>query len=200
MHQKNLKLLIVDVAADRLATMIDERSDTYINLHDDLRRVDKTGEILWSSERSGYRHLELRNYEGELIRVLTAGDWPVDSVVGFDQKRREAWFVAGVESPLEAQLYRVSLDGGPIERVTKDSGTHTAVVSADCEHFIDIHSNRHQPPITTLRDRSGRVVAKLDDASNDPRVKEYGLEPPVLTEFKTRRRRYASRCLLRRRF
>ena len=87
---------------------------------------------------------------------------------------------------MESQLYRVSLDGGPIERVTKEPGTHAPVVSADCEHFIDVQSNLRRPPITTLRDRTDKLVAKLDDAGDDPRVKEYSLAPPVLTEFKSR--------------
>ena len=73
--------------------------------------MEATGEFLWSSERTGFRHLELRDRDGELIRVLTTGDWPVDGVVALDQKRREVWFTAGQPSPLEAHLYRVSLDG-----------------------------------------------------------------------------------------
>lgn len=184
--QKNLRLVEADVSGDRYATLIDERSETYVNLHDDLRRVEKTGELLWSSERSGFRHLELRDAEGNLIRTLTTGNWPVDRVVGFDQKRREVWFVAGVESPLEAQLYRVSLDGGPIERVGKEPGTHSPVVSADCEYYIDVHSSLRRPPITSIRDRLGLETARLADAGEDPRIKEYGLTPPEIASFKSR--------------
>ena len=77
----------------------------------------KTGEFLWSSERTGFRHLELRDRAGGLVRVLTAGGWPVDAVAAFDQKRREVWFTAGATSPAGAHLYRVSLDGGDRELV-----------------------------------------------------------------------------------
>ena len=54
------------------------------------------------------------------------------------------------------------------------------------EHFVDVHSRPATPPVTTLRDRSGKVVATLDDAGTDPRLAELRLDPPELTEFKNR--------------
>jgi dipeptidyl-peptidase-4 len=184
--QKSLRLVRVDVESGHRTNLVEERSDTWINLHNDLRVVAKTGELLWSSERTGFRHLELRDRDGRLIRTLTSGDWPVDQVVALDQSRREVWFAAGREDPREAHLYRVSLDGGPIHRVTRGHGTHRAVVSRDGEHFVDTHSSRTKAPVTNLRDRDGRVVATLDDAGSDPRIAEFNLAQPRLTEFRNR--------------
>jgi len=192
--QKTLRLYRVDVESDRATLLIEDKSDTWINLHDDLRAVEKTGELLWSSERTGFRHLELHDRDGKLIRTLTAGEWCVDTrsigsqqgVVALDQRRREVWFNATRESPLETQLYRVSLDGGPIERVTRERGTHRTVVAPDGEHYVDIYSSRRKPPVTTLRDRSGKVLTVLDDAGTDPRVGALNMPPPELTQFKNR--------------
>ncbi|WP_010696153.1 DPP IV N-terminal domain-containing protein [Saccharopolyspora spinosa] len=36
--------------------------------------------MLWLSERSGWKHLYLYDIEGNLIRQLTEGEWPVDYV------------------------------------------------------------------------------------------------------------------------
>lgn len=184
--QKALRLIRIDAESGEKTTLVEERSDTFVNLHNDLRILAKTGEILWSSERSGFRHLELRDRSGKLLRTLTAGEWPVDAVVGLDGPRREVWFEAGRESPLERHLYRVSLDGGPPVRVTAEKGTHKAVVAPDGAHFIDTFSDRDRPPVTTIHDRDGQILATLDDASADPRVAEMALTPPTLTEFKAR--------------
>jgi dipeptidyl-peptidase 4 len=184
--QKSLRLVRIDVETGERRPLLEEESDTWVNLHDDLRVVEATGEFVWSSERTGFRHLELRDRGGGLVRILTAGDWPVDGVAALDQGRREVWFTAGRESPLEMHLYRVGLDGGPVERITTEPGTHRASVARTCDHFVDVHSRRSSPPVTTLRDRSGRVVATLDDAGRDPRLGELRLVPPELAELKGR--------------
>jgi dipeptidyl-peptidase-4 len=193
--QKMLRLLRVDLGSGKVATLIEDKSDTWIDLHDDLRTLEGTGEILWSSARTGYRHLELYDRDGKLLHTLTSGDWAVDTlsahqgirgVVGLDSKRREVWFMAGRETPLEDHLYRVSLDGGRIERLTQEAGTHRAVVARDCEHFVVISSSLRKPPVTTIRDRAGKVIATLDDSSKDPRLSEVNLVSPELTEFKSR--------------
>ncbi len=184
--QKSLRLARIDASSGSRRTVLEERSSTWVNLHDDLRVIPETREILWSSERTGFRHLELHDREGKLIRVLTSGEWAVDGVLGVDAKRREVWFAAGRESPLQTQVYRVSLDGGPIVRVTRERGTHRAVVAADGEHFVDTYSSRTKPWVTTIRDRNGRVLSTLDDAGQDPRLRELNLVPPVITQFKNR--------------
>lgn len=184
--QRSLKLYRFNVESGERTLLLEERSDTWVNLHNDLRIVEKTGEFIWSSERTGFRHLELRDRDGKLIRILTKGEWPVDSLLALDQERREVWFAAGRESALEANVYRVSLDGGEPERLTTEEGTHRAVVSRGGDHFVDVFSCRQYPPVTTIRDRAGNVLATLDDSSSDPRVKELRLTPPEVTVFKSR--------------
>jgi dipeptidyl-peptidase-4 len=184
--QKSLKLLRFDVETGKQTRLLEETSDTWVNLHDGLRPLEKAGGFLWSSERTGYRHLELRDRDGALVRVLTSGDWPVDEVLAVDEARREVWFSAGKDDPRGLQAYRVSLDGGPIERVTSGAGTHRVTVARDGNHFVEVASSIDAPPVTTLRDRSGKAVSTLDDAANDPRVGRLRLLPPALTEFKNR--------------
>jgi dipeptidyl-peptidase-4 len=184
--QKSLKLYRFNAESGNRSLLLEEKSDTWVNLHNDLRVVKATGEFLWSSERTGFRHLEVRDKGGKLVRVLTSGDWPVDGVLTVDEGRREVWFTAGRENPSEAQVFRVSLDGGEITRVTRERGTHRAFVASDGDHFVDVASSRTQPPKTTLRDRSGKVLNTLDDAGKDPRLAELRVEPPVITHFKNR--------------
>jgi dipeptidyl-peptidase-4 len=184
--QTVLRLYRVDVAAKTRLLLLEERSEAWVNLHDDLRVVEPGGELLWSSERTGFKHLELRDRDGRIIRTLTEGDWPVDDVLCLDARRRVVWFSAGRESPLEAHAYRVSLDGGPIERVTQARGTHRVVVSPDGRHFVDTVSSRRKPPVTTLCDSEGHTLTTLDDAGTDPRLASLSLALPVLTQFKSR--------------
>jgi len=184
--QKSLRLYRFDAANGERSLLLEETSDRWINLHDQLRVLNRSGELLWSSERSGFRHLEIREHGGKLVRVLTAGNWSVDEVLAVDESRRQAWFSSGHEHPCEIQVYRVSLDGGAVERVTTEPGTHHAVVREDGKMFIDTASDRAHPPVTTVRDRDGKIVNRIDDAAADPRLQEVRLDPPVLTEYKNR--------------
>ncbi|WP_435007178.1 S9 family peptidase [Tundrisphaera lichenicola] len=182
--QRSLRLCRVDVQENRSTVLIEERAETWVNLHNDLRLVEGTGEILWSSERSGYRHLELYDRDGKKLRELTRGSWPVDGVDHLDSARREVWFSSGIETPLERHLYRVSLDGGPIRKISNDPGTHRAVIARDGETFVDTFSSRSRPPVTRLMSRDGRVIAPLDDAAlSDPRVDQLRLTPPEVVRF-----------------
>ena len=184
--QKSLKLYRYPKGGGEPTLLVGENSDTWVNLHQDLRALKGTGEIVWSSERTGFRHLELRDRDGKLLRVLTAGDWAVDELLAVDEARREVWFSAGKDSPLELHVYRVSLDGGPVERATRERGNHKAVVAKDGDTFADVYSSRQHPPVTTLRDRDGKALATIDDAGADPRLAELRIVPPVLTEYKNR--------------
>ena len=183
--QKTLKLLRFDVETGARRQLFQEQSSPWVNLHDHLRVLDGGG-FLWSSERTGFRHLEVRDRVGALIRVLTTGDWPVDEVLGVDETRREVWFSAAIDDPRELHAYRVSLDGGPPSRLTSGAGTHRVVVAKNGDHFVDAASTLDHPPVTKLHDRSAQSSVTLDDAGHDPRLENLRLSPPVLTEFKNR--------------
>src|SRR5207249_2644689 len=63
--QKSLKLLRADAVTGSATVLLEDRSDTWIDLHDDLRPL-RDGRFLWSSEAAGFRHLELRAHDGAL--------------------------------------------------------------------------------------------------------------------------------------
>ena len=153
----------------------------WINLHDDLRVVESTGEFTWSSERSGFRHLYLYGPDGTLIRQLTRGEWPAEATVALDQKGRQLYFVGWQETPLERQLFRVSLDGGEPERLTRAPGMHGAVIAPDFSSFVDAWDSLLGPPninVVGMTARRSTVSIHSPDVSVD-------LPPPELHSFRT---------------
>ena len=165
--------------ADRV--LLEETLHPWINLHDDLRVVESTGEFTWSSERSGFRHLYLYGPDGTLIRQLTRGEWPAEATVALDQKGRQLYFVGWQETPLERQLFRVSLDGGEPERLTRAPGMHGAVVAPDFSSYVDAWDSRTHPPninVVGMTDRRSTVSIHSADVSVD-------VSPPELHSFRT---------------
>ena len=154
--QKRLELRAFDPATGKGTTLLVEESDLWINLHNDLRFVPDTGEFLWASERSGFKHLELRRSDGSLARILTSGEWAVDYALGLDPKGRRVAFSAA-HPATEWNVFVASLDGGEPVRLTKEPGTHGAVFSKDFSSWVDIHDSRTTPPSVRLRNPD-RVV------------------------------------------
>jgi dipeptidyl-peptidase-4 len=185
--QRSLKLWRVDVDTSQATLLVEETAPTWVNLHNDLRVVPGTGELVWSTEASGSRQLVLLDRDGKRVRTLTEGCGIVDGIDHLDAKRREVWFSSGMPTPLERRVFRVSLDGGPAVPVTTTPGTHRVVVAGDGNFYVDTHSSLTVPPVTRLLARDGRVVSVLDDAGTaDARVAEYRLIPPEIVTFRGR--------------
>ena len=185
--QKSLTLVRYNLVQNKSVILRQETAATWVNLHHDLKVVESTGEIVWSTERSGNRQLVLLAKDGSEIRELTPNRWPVDGLIQLDKSRREVWFESGTDQPLGRQTYRVSLDGGDVIPITSEPGTHRVSVASDGEHYVDVFSSRTQPPTTRLMTREGRFVAELDSSAEyDPRVKTFSLVSPEMVSFSSR--------------
>src|SRR5256886_1226907 len=163
-------------------TILVENLEPWINLHNDLRIVEATGEFTWSSERSGFRHLYLYAPDGKLIRQLTGGDWPAEATVALDEKGRQLYFVGWRTSPLERHLFRVSLDGGEPEELTPEPGMHGGLLAPDFSSFVVVWDNREHPPSITVRSMTGASQHVLHEST---RV-DLNLQAPELHQFRTR--------------
>lgn len=158
--QKTLQLFERDLNTGHERTLVTETSKTWVPLHNDLRFL-KDGRILWNSERSGYEHLYVLSEDGSKTTQLTSGDWPVDGVLAVDETAGQVYFSAGKDSPLESQVYRVSLNGGPIERLSKQPGTHSATFAKNASVYVDAWSNEDTPPQLQLYRNDGSLIASL---------------------------------------
>ena len=175
--QKDLWLIAFE--ADGPRGLVEEHGEPWINLSHDTRFLE-SGEILWSSERTGFRHLELRDATGAPIRQLTGGDWMVTRVVDVDEHGRWVYFNATREGAVERHIYRVSLDGGDVEQLTTRAGVHGATLSADGTLMLRFDSSRaFAPRVTLVEADSGAPVATLFTNDGATAV-ELGLEPPEL--------------------
>lgn len=134
--------------------LVHEVSEPWYNLSHDTRFLE-SGEIIWSSERSGFRHLYLLDASGTEQRQLTSGEWVVTRLVEVDEERRIVYFTATREGVTERHLYSVSLDGGEPKRLTREPGWHDAVVSNTARAFLDVHSSLDHGPRIMLRSLEG---------------------------------------------
>ena len=179
---QHLEILAYDVATGGGRGILMETQKPWINLHSDLRVLESSGEFLWSSERTGFRHLYLYAPDGRLIRQVTSGEWPAEATVALDERRRQVYFVGWQESPLQRHVFRVSLEGGPVERITGDAGIHFAEIAPDFSGFIDAWDSTREPPSVTVRS----LTAKPDIVLHAAEGTDSELPPPEFHRFRNR--------------
>lgn len=182
--QRAQRLVAFDAMSGAATTLIEEQGHPWLNLHDDLRFLN-SGEFLWSSERTGFRHLSLHDRDGREIRALTEGSWMVTGQVAVDEKRRFVYFQGTCDGPLERHLYVVSLDGGPLRRLTLEPGWHDAVISPDHRFFVDTWHSLEQPPRLTLRSLADGEAQGLLFEHEGITPASLGLCAPEITSFST---------------
>ena len=123
--------------------------------------------FLWMSERDGWRHVYLYDYSGQLVRQVTKGDFPVHQVIGTTAENDAILLLASADkgAPYDRQLYRISLSGGPLQRLTADPGLHRIYPSPSRRYYIDGHSSRTQPRVWDVNAVDGKTsfgYAKAD--------------------------------------
>ncbi len=170
-HQQ-LRLISVDVETATARVVIDESSATFVCYSGKkfLHRLDDTAEVIWMSERSGWNHLYLIDFETGLVHnAITSGNWVVREVERVDAQRRQIWLnVSGMDpdqDPYHQHLIRVDFDGSNLTRLTEADGDHQWSFSPDGRYIIDEYSRVDLPPVSELRGAdSGQRICRLEAA------------------------------------
>ncbi|MCY0987857.1 DPP IV N-terminal domain-containing protein [Nannocystis sp. ILAH1] len=189
--QQHHRFVRLDPRTGKRTLLVEETAAPWYNLHDDLRPLEKgagelAGAFLWSSERTGFRQLELRAGDGRLIRDLTSGTWPIDHVVTVDEERGRVYFTGWRERPTEQHLFMVPLAGGDVVQLTQEPGVHGVVVDRAKRRFVDVHSSVRHPTRLSLRSLDDGALIEELPTEDDPRLASLDLPPPELVSFRNR--------------
>lgn len=162
--QRNLRVESINIVSSRRSTLWTERDTDWINIHDDLRVLGGGEQLLWSSERSGLRHLYVYSRGGELVRRLTDGDWTVSAVAGVDEVAGIVYFTANRDNPIGTDLYAVQLTGGPVRRVSSGIGTHRVVMNAGATQYVDARSTLSSAGAVVVRSPGGAPARVIHES------------------------------------
>ncbi len=188
-HQR-LRVLEAECATGKTRNLIDEQSATFLwtahteNLGlTDVHWLESTDDLLYASERDGWRHLYYVNArEGRIQHAITTGQWVVRGIDRIDEPARQIWFHASGRNPGQdpyfLHYYRVNFDGTGLVPLTEGNGTHRIDFSPDRKYLIDSWSRIDHPPVTELRRAAdGSLVCHLETADISE-LEAGGWEPP----------------------
>lgn len=161
--QHRLDLLAVDPATGQGKVILSESSPHWVELTDDFKPL-KDGTFLWTSERSGYRHIYLIGADGKVIRQVTKGDWPVERISGIDEATKLVLFTAHKDRPIERRLYRVSwIRASEPKALTPAGGMWSPTVAKSGGAFVATYSDPKTPPQTALYKPDGTRVRWIEE-------------------------------------
>ena len=185
-HQNNLELLLAKASGGKTSKIWSEDNKCYIEITDNWHFLKNGKEFIISSERSGFNHLYLYGMDGRLIRQLTEGSWDVASVSGVDETNRKVYFTAGFSSPVNREVFSVSLDGGKPSQLSTREGTNVPEFSSTFAYYINRWSDINTPATITVNSSEGKEVRLLqDNAKLKSVIKEYDFSRAEFFTVKT---------------
>ena len=161
--QNDCRLVSYDATSGkRIAELYQEQSDKYVEPQHPIVFLpwDAT-KFIMQSQRDGYNHLYLYNKEGRLLRQLTQGQWIVMEMLGFNEKAKSVIIASNEKSPLQRNLYAVSIANGKRTPLDNGRGVHHGVLSASGTQLYDKYQEPTVPRCIDLVSTSNHKVQTL---------------------------------------
>jgi len=166
--QKQLDLILVALDSLQQTVLISETSASWVNLSDDLHFLKHQSGFIWSSERSGSKHLYLVGLDGKIKRALTSGDWQVDELLAVDEPAGVIYFAANRDAVIDQQIYTARLDGTDAahpHRVSQNDGWHAPQFARHAQRvslYVDSFSDSATPPQVSINAPDGHRLAWIE--------------------------------------
>jgi len=192
------RVIEVDATSGKARAIISEDAQTFFSYRPLVGNRSETGtryrfdvadgkEIIWASEREGWRHLYL--YDGTTGKVksqITRGNWVVRAVDKIDEEKRQIWFEASGmypgKDPYFTHYYRIGFDGSGLTALTESDGTHSVFYSPDMKYYVDLWSRVDLAPITELRQTEDKkMLLELERGDISELTKSGWRAPEVFT-------------------
>ena len=162
-HQNHLQLWSYDIQQQTAQVILEEREETYVDLHDNLKFLNDES-FLWTSERDGYNHIYHYEAGGTLKKQLTQGNWEVTRFFGFQEKTKEVYYASVEPGSTERAVYSIKLNGSRKRALSPEKGTNGVAFSADYKYYIHTFEDSNTPTQYNLRSTAtGKIIRPIED-------------------------------------
>jgi dipeptidyl-peptidase 4 len=101
---------------------------------------EASNNFIWISEKDGFNNLYYYDFNGKLIKQLTANKFVVKEILTARKNGKEIYFTATGENATNTLVYKVDLSGKQ-QLVTPTEGTHSFAVNDAGTYFMDSYSS-----------------------------------------------------------
>lgn len=155
----------INAATGASELFFEDTSPTWLNIGPALRRLPG-GDMLWQSERSGINRAYRISSSGRAEAVTPEG-LLVTSVNCINNAQGSLYVTGWRESALERHIFKVDMESGQAEQITKGAGWHSARFDKGCTRYIGGFSSVSTPPQTRAYTAEGTPLAWLNENAVD---------------------------------
>ncbi len=188
--QNDSKLYISDILTGNSKIIQEETDAAWVDLYQpgNPYSIDYTNDfiwfndnknILWVSEKDGWRHLYLVSLEGKPEKLITKGNFDLIDLEYTDFKSGYVYYMASPDNATQKYLYRTKLNGNGTPELlspTALKGTHDYSFSGNGKYAAHTFSNNFTRPareFITVADQKALIekegiVARLDTLQIKP--------------------------------
>jgi dipeptidyl-peptidase-4 len=180
-HQNHLKYHLIDLNGKMTyKVFFEEKSDTYVEVDNNLLILKEGKSILRTSEIDGFNHIYRLNFDGS-TQQITKGNWDVIEFLGINEITGTIFYTSAESSPLNKSVYKIQLDGTNKQLLSPSNGYSEAEFTKGMNYFVLTHSTANKPSIYSLRNSDGSLIKVLED--NKELADKVASYKPVMREF-----------------
>ena len=161
-HQDCLRVYMANPLSTVSQLLIEDKTPKYVKEESVSQFMVTDKYMLLPSERDGWMHLYLYNLNGQLLRQVEQGDYEVSAVYGVDDQTGNVYYASHQYGATDQRVFMTQANGKTV-CLTDKAGWSSAVFSSDYKSFIHVWSNLNTPPVVTICNNIGKVVATLVD-------------------------------------
>ena len=148
-RQNRVEVVAASVATGGTRVILADSDSAYVDVQDPIW-LNKDGQFLWMSDRTGWAQVFLYDRSGRLVRQVTRDGSDVTGILGVDEGRGEIYVQQAAPTPTQRHIFRYSLRTGRGEQLTSGRGWHSMNPSPNSRYAIITRSDIDTPSISTL--------------------------------------------------
>ena len=193
--QNHAQLVQYDaVSGQKIGVLYEEKHTRYVEPQHPLIFLPwDDSQFIYQTQRDGFNHLYLMDTKTKLTGEwktgkdsedqyceylkaipLTEGNWLVQDVLGFNTSRKEIIIASTEISPLQTNIFSLSVKNGKRTLIGMEDGTHQAKLSASGTYLIDYFTSNNVPREISILPTTGKKGTTLFTAT-DPLKENYNL-------------------------
>jgi dipeptidyl-peptidase 4 len=147
--QNRVDLVAASVTSGGSRVILTDSDSAYVDVQEPVW-LNRDGQFLWMSDRTGWAQVFLYDRSGRLVRQVTRDGSDVTGILGVDEARGELYVQQAAPVPTQRHVFRYSLRNGRGQQITSGRGWHSLNISPNSRYAVMTHSDINTPSVTTL--------------------------------------------------